>query len=74
MADRKLQNALADLPEMSDEELREILLQLAEEGDRVEQIDKAVADIRAAGTDEELKKRMAEWLGRLGPRIGPKRR
>ena len=74
MADRKLQDALAELPEMSDEELRELLLQLAEEGDRVAQIDKAVADIRAAGSDDDLRERMAKWLGQLGPRIGPKKR
>jgi len=71
---KKLQDALADLPAMTDEELKELLLQLAEQGDRLEKVDAAIADIRAAGTDEELRERMARWLGQLGPRIGPKSR
>jgi hypothetical protein len=71
---KKLQDALAELPEMTDEELRELLLQIAETGDRLEKVDAALVDIRAAQTDDELRERMARWLEKLGPRIGPKRR
>jgi len=74
MPTRKLQDALADLPEMSDAELKELLLQLAEQGDHVKQIDDAIADIRAAGTDDELRERMARWLAQLGSRKGPRSR